>query len=82
MASTTTVRMHPHTRRAIAELCAQRGITAAALVEELVARERDSALLEAMNEHFASPSADAGAALAAERDAWEQTLLDGLSRPL
>ena len=45
MAPTTTVRVHPHTRLAIAELCAERGMSAADLVEELVARERDSALL-------------------------------------
>jgi hypothetical protein len=45
MAPTTTVRVHPHTRRAIGELCAQRGVRAADPVEELVARERERALV-------------------------------------
>jgi hypothetical protein len=82
VAPTTTVRVHQHTRRAITKLCARRGINAAELLEELVARERDSALLAAMNEHFAGPGADQGA-FAGELEAWEeQTLLDGLSRPL
>ena len=81
MAPTTTVRVHQHTRRAIAELCARRGINAADLLEELVARERDSAVLAAMNEHFAGPGADEGA-VAVELAASEQALLDGLSRPL
>jgi hypothetical protein len=81
MAPTTTVRVHPHTRRGIAELCAQRGVSAADLVEEPVARERDSALLAAMNEHFAGRSAHERARSAQERGAWERTLLDGLARP-
>jgi hypothetical protein len=80
MAPTTTVRVHPHTRQAIAELSAQRGTTAADLLEELVARERDNALLDAMNAHFAALSDDDRLALAAEREAWEGTLLDGLAR--
>jgi hypothetical protein len=81
MAPTTTVRVHQHTRRAIAELCARRGITAADLLEELVGRERDSALLAAMNEHFAGRSDHERGCLAQERGAWERTLLDGLARP-
>jgi hypothetical protein len=80
MAPTTTVRVHPHTRRAIAELSAQRGMTAADLLEDLVARERDGALLEAMNAHFAALTDEERASLARERDAWEGTLLDGLGR--
>ena len=79
MAPTTTVRVHPHTRLAIAELCAERGMSAADLVEELVARERDSALLAAMNHRFAGASADECAGLAQERGLWEWTLLDGLA---
>ena len=80
MAPTTTVRVHQHTRQAIAELSAQRGTTAADLLEELVARERDNALLDAMNEHFADLTDDERRALAEERDAWEGTLLDGLTQ--
>lgn len=80
MAQTTTVRVHPHTRQAIAELSAQRGTTAADLLEELVARERDNALLDAMNAHFADLTDDEHRALAAEREAWEGTLLDGLTQ--
>jgi hypothetical protein len=79
MAQTTTVRVHPHTRQAITELSAQRGTTAADLLEELVARERDNALLEAMNEHFAGLTDAEREALAGEREAWEGTLLDGLT---
>ena len=80
MAQTTTVRVHPHTRQAIAELSAQRGTTAADLLEELVARERDNALLDAMNAHFADLTDDERRALADEREAWEGTLLDGLTQ--
>jgi hypothetical protein len=80
MAPTTTVRVHPHTRQAIAELSAQRGTTAADLLEELVARERDNALLDAMNAHFAGLSDEERRALADERAAWESTLLDGLTQ--
>ena len=80
MAQTTTVRVHQHTREAIAELSAQRGTTAADLLEELVARERDNALLDAMNAHFADLTDDERRALADEREAWEGTLLDGLTQ--
>ena len=80
MAQTTTVRVHQHTRQAIAELSAQRGTTAADLLEELVARERDNALLDAMNAHFADLTDDERRALAEEREAWEGTLLDGLTQ--
>jgi methylmalonyl-CoA mutase cobalamin-binding subunit len=79
MAQTTTVRVHQHTRQAIAELSAQRGTTAADLLEELVARERDNALLDAMNAHFADLTDEERRALAEEREAWEGTLLDGLT---
>ena len=80
MAQTTTVRVHQHTRQAIAELSAQRGTTAADLLEELVARERDNALLDAMNAHFADLTDDQRRQLADEREAWEGTLLDGLTQ--
>ena len=80
MAQTTTVRVHQHTRQAIAELSAQRGTTAADLLEELVARERDNALLDAMNAHFADLTDDERRELAEEREAWEGTLLDGLTQ--
>jgi hypothetical protein len=79
MAQTTTVRVHLHTRQAIAELSAQRGTTAADLLDELVARERDNALLDAMNAHFADLTDDERRALAEERETWEDTLLDGLT---
>jgi hypothetical protein len=81
MAQTTTVRVHPHTRQAIAELSAQRGTTAADLLEELVGRERDNALLDAMNEHFAGLTDEERRALEDERAVWERTLLDGLKQP-
>ncbi len=81
MAQTTTVRVHPHTRQAIAELTAQRGTTAADLLEELVSRERDNALLDAMNDHFAGQTTEQPRALEDERAAWEHTLLDGLDKP-
>ena len=81
MAQTTTVRVHPHTRQAIAELSAQRGTTAADLLEELVARERDNALLDAMNAHFTGLSDEERRTLEDERALWERTLLDGLAQP-
>jgi hypothetical protein len=80
MAPTTTVRVHPHTRQAIAELSAQRGTTAADLLDELVSRERDNALLDAMNEHFAGLTDDERRERDAERAAWEATLIDGLAQ--
>jgi hypothetical protein len=80
MAPTTNVRVHEHTRQAIAELSAQRGTTAADLLEELVARERDNALLDAMSAHFADLTDDERRELAEEREAWESTLLDGLTQ--
>jgi hypothetical protein len=81
MAQTTTVRVHPHTRQAIAELSAQRGTTAADLLEELVAREGDNALLDAMNAHFTGLSDEERRTLEDERALWERTLLDGLAQP-
>jgi hypothetical protein len=78
MPRTTTVRVHLHTSRAIAELSAQRGVTAADLLDDLVARERDNALLDAMNGHYAAQAGEECRLLHDERAAWERTLLDGL----
>jgi len=80
MASTTTVRVRPDTREAIARLSEQRGLAAADLLGELVARAEEDELLAAMNDDFrhlqAGPSR--WSRLETERLAWEQTLLDGL----
>lgn len=80
MAATTTVRVRPDTRAAIARLSERRGLAAAELLGELVARAEEDELLAAMNDDFrhlqAQPASWAG--LEAERSTWERTLLDGL----
>lgn len=80
MAATTTVRVRPDTREAIARLSERRGLAAADLLGELVARAEEDELLAAMNDDFRDLQADpAGwSRLEADRLAWEQTLLDGL----
>lgn len=80
MTATTTVRVRPDTREAIARLSERRGLAAADLLGELVARAEEDELLAAMNDDFRRQRADPTSwrRLAAERSAWEQTLLDGL----
>lgn len=80
MAATTTVRVRPETREAIARLSERRGLAAADLLGELVARAEEDELLVAMNDDFRRQRADPTSwrRLAAERSVWEQTLLDGL----
>jgi len=81
MAATTTVRVHPETRAAIARLSERRGVSAADYLGELVARAEEDELLAAMNDDFRDLKADpaAWAALEAERASWDRTLLDGLA---
>jgi hypothetical protein len=83
MASTTTVRVRPDTREAIARLSEQRGVTAADLLGDLVARAEEDQLLAGMNVDFRDLQADPVrlGRLQAERSSWEQTLLDGLADP-
>ncbi len=78
--ASTTVRVRSETRDAILRLSERRGISAGDLIEELVAREEENALLDAMNEDFATLRQDRAGwrSLIEERAAWEQTLLDGL----
>ncbi len=80
MAATTTVRVRPDTREAIARLSERRGLATADLLGELVAHAEEDELLAAMNDDFRHLQADPSAwsQLEAERSAWEQTLLDGL----
>lgn len=81
MAATTTVRVRPRTRQAIARLSERRGVSAAEFLDELVSREEENELLEGMNEDFKRLRGDRAAwdRLREERSAWEQTLLDGLA---
>jgi len=83
MASTTTVRVRPDTREAIARLSEQRGVAAADLLGDLVARAEEDQLLVGMNVDFRDLQADPVrlGRLQAERSSWEQTLLDGLADP-
>lgn len=83
MAPTTTVRVRPDTREAIARLSEQRGVAAADLLGELVARAEEDQLLTGMNVDFRDLQADPAGwgRLRAERSSWEQTLLDGLDEP-
>ena len=81
MAATTTVRVRPATREAIARLSELRGVPAADLLGELVARAEEDALLAAMNDDFRDLRADPArwSRIEAERATWERTLLDGLA---
>jgi len=81
MAATTTVRVRPETREAIARLSERRGLAAADLLGELVARAEEDELLAAMNDGFRQLRADAAGwrRLEADRSEWEHTLLDGLA---
>lgn len=80
MAATTTVRVRPDTRKAIARLSERRGLATADLLGQLVARAEEDELLAVMNHDFGVIGADQArwSQLEAERAAWEQTLLDGL----
>lgn len=81
MAATTTVRVRPETREAIARLSERRGIATADLLGQLVARAEEDELLTAMNDDYDRLRTDdlGWSLLVEERSAWEQTLLDGLS---
>ena len=81
MAATTTVRVRPETREAIARMSERRGIPAADYLGELVARAEEDELLAAMNDDFRDLKADPAGwqRLEAERVHWERTLLDGLA---
>ncbi len=81
MAATTTVRVRPETREAIARLSERRGIPASDYLFELVARAEEDELLEAMNVDFRALKADRTGwrRLETERSSWEDTLLDGLA---
>ena len=80
MAATTTVRVRPGTREAIARLSERRGVSTADLLEELVTRADEDELLGAMNDDFHRLRSDETAweRLQQERSTWERTLLDGL----
>ncbi|MGB2850059.1 MAG: hypothetical protein WBC01_00170 [Solirubrobacterales bacterium] len=80
--ATTTVRVNESTRDALTRLSRERGISTAELLDELVSRREQDALLEQMNDAYARQREDPAAweAERDERDAWEQTLLDGLTQ--
>jgi len=81
MAATTTVRVRPETREAIARLSERRGIPAADYLGELIARAEEDELLAAMNADFLELKADerGWSTLHDDRAGWERTLLDGLA---
>jgi predicted DNA-binding ribbon-helix-helix protein len=78
--ATTTVRIHPRTRDALARLSKKRNVSTADLLAELVERREQDDALEQMNAAFARQreDGDAWAAERAEREAWDATLIDGL----
>lgn len=82
MSATTTVRVRPDTREAIARLSEHRGLSAADLLGEIVAAAEEDELLAGMNEDFDRLRADPQGwnRMVRERSDWEQTLLDGLSQ--
>ena len=81
MAPTTTVRVRPETREAIARLCESRGVSAAEYLAELVARAEEDQLLAAMNDDFRDLKLDqtGWSRFEDERAGWDRTLLDGLA---
>jgi hypothetical protein len=81
LAATTTVRVSPETRAELTELAAERGVTTADLIAELLAFERERSLLRAMNDGFARLAEDSAAMAAwrAEQRAWDATLGDGFA---
>ncbi|MEI6663712.1 MAG: hypothetical protein WCL20_05355 [Actinomycetes bacterium] len=81
LAATTTIRVTPETREALSALSAERGVTNADLVAELVTLERERVLLAAMNQQFAEMAADPDAIeeYRAEQRIWDSTVGDGLS---
>ena len=80
--ATTTVRVNESTRDVLTRLSRERGISTAELLDELVSRREQDALLEQMNDAYARQREDPAAweAERDERDAWERTLLDGLTK--
>lgn len=80
--ATTTVRVNESTRDVLTRLSRERGISTAELVDELVTRREQDELLEQMNDAYARQRQDPEAweAERSERDAWERTLLDGLTQ--
>jgi hypothetical protein len=80
--ATTTVRVNESTRDVLTRLSRERGISTAELLDELVSRREQDALLEQMNDAYARQREDPAAweAERDERDAWERTLLDGLTQ--
>ncbi|MCX6389172.1 MAG: hypothetical protein NT122_00850 [Solirubrobacterales bacterium] len=79
LAATTTIRVTPETREALSALSAERGVTNADLVAELVTLERERGLLAAMNQQFAEMAADPVEEYRAEQRIWDSTVGDGLS---
>jgi hypothetical protein len=80
--ATTTVRVNESTRDVLTRLSRERGISTAELLDELVSRREQDALLEQMNDAYARQREDPASweAERDERDAWERTLLDGLTQ--
>jgi hypothetical protein len=58
---TTTVRVYPETRAEISRLAEAEGISAAEVLERLVARSADDELLDEMNAWDAAHAAELGA---------------------
>lgn len=82
MAATTTVRVHLETRDALARLSAERGMSTADLLADLVERREQDELLDQMNASFERTQQDPEARRNEqdEREIWEATLQDGLER--
>ncbi|MGI8945223.1 MAG: hypothetical protein ACR2GL_03170 [Thermoleophilaceae bacterium] len=82
MAASTTVRVTVETRARLARLSAERGLSTPDLIDALARDAEEDALLERMNEHYASLRDEPAAweAHVRERERWDATLLDGLAR--
>jgi hypothetical protein len=77
---TVTVRITPQTHETLKALAEQSGETMQAVLDRLVAQEREALFWQQTNAAYAALRADEAAwqAEIAERALWENTLMDGL----
>jgi hypothetical protein len=82
VADDSTIRVTSATRDRLNRISSERGITAGELVDELIRRAEDHALLDATATHYDALKADpeAWAAYRAEIAAWDAAAGDGLGQ--
>jgi hypothetical protein len=80
MPATTTIRVAAQTRDLLQELAQRSGVSMQSILEDALERYRRQQLLDATNAAYAALHLDATAwsDMEQERQAWDQTLADGL----